>query len=192
MACLAVQTASHNSFKIPVTLFTGSPGTVQSFSNSTPAVIPDGGTLNSTISVGSFPGPVGKVTVSLYLTHPQDQDMDITLEAPDGTIVELSTDNGATSANYGSDCATRTTFDDAAGTAIPTGMERAAAAERRVAELGSEAARTRLSVVPRDEPEARDYRRGNVRSRFRSAASRRRSSMRANPRTLSEPTPQRQ
>lgn len=51
---LAVQTASHNSFKIPVTLFTGSAGTVQSFSNSVATAIPDGGTLNSTVNVPGF------------------------------------------------------------------------------------------------------------------------------------------
>lgn len=119
---LAVQTATHNSFKIPVTLFTGSPGAVQSFDNNAVAAIPDGGTLNSTVNVSGFPGPVGQVTVTLHLTHPQDQDLDITLEAPDGTIVELTTDNGTTSANYGSSCAARTTFDDSAATAITAGV----------------------------------------------------------------------
>ncbi len=118
---LVLQTATHNSFAIPVVLTSGTPGSPLAFNNSTPTAIPDGGSLNSTIAVSGITAPIGKVTVTLFLTHPQDQDMDITLEAPDGTIVELTTDNGATSANYGTSCAAGTTFDDAAATAITAG-----------------------------------------------------------------------
>ena len=118
---LVLQTTSHNSFAIPVVLNSGTPGSPVAFTNSTPLAIPDGGLLNSTLLVSGLTAPVGKVTVRLFLTHPQDQDMDVTLEAPDGTIVELTTDNGGSSANYGTSCAAGTTFDDAAGTAITAG-----------------------------------------------------------------------
>ena len=38
--------------------------------------------------------------------------------APDGTSVELTTDNGGTGQNFGTSCAGRTTFDDAAALSI--------------------------------------------------------------------------
>ena len=117
---LSLQTATHNAFTIPVTLPTGIPGAVIASNNVTVSAIPDGGTLNSSITVAGVAGVVGKVTVSLHLTHLLDSDIDLTLEGPDGTIVELSTDNGA-GANYGASCASRTTFDDAAASPITAG-----------------------------------------------------------------------
>src|SRR5262249_3569572 len=62
-----------------------------------------------------------KLTVSLNINHSSDSDLDIFLQGPDGTIVELSTDNGGSGNNYGNGCAQRTTFDDNAATSITTG-----------------------------------------------------------------------
>jgi len=59
--------------------------------------------------------------VSFNINHGSDSDLDIFLQGPDGTLVELSTDNGGSGNNYGNSCAQRTTFDDAAGTAITSG-----------------------------------------------------------------------
>jgi hypothetical protein len=59
--------------------------------------------------------------VTLHITHTADSDLDISLIGPDGTTVGLSSDNGGTASDYGSDCAsdaTRTTFNDSALTAI--------------------------------------------------------------------------
>ncbi len=118
---LSLQTSTHNSFGLPVVLNTGSPGSPVAFNNIAVSAIPDGGTFNSTLLVAGIASPVAKVTVSLNITYPQDQDLDVFLESPDGTIVELTTDNGGTGGNYGSSCTSRTTFDDAAGTAITAG-----------------------------------------------------------------------
>lgn len=56
------------------------------------------------------------LNVQLNITHTWDTDLDIFLIAPDGTRIELSTDNGAGGDNY-----TATIFDDEAATAITAG-----------------------------------------------------------------------
>lgn len=96
-------------------------GASSQFDNTTPTPIPDVATTDIPISVSGFTGAIGKVTLSLYLTHTFDSDLDIFLIAPDATIVELSTDNGSSGDNYGTACATGTIFDDAAATAITSG-----------------------------------------------------------------------
>src|SRR5262249_11282832 len=61
--------------------------------------------------------------VSLWLTHPLDADLNISLIAPDNTLVDLSSGNGG-GANFGTACSpdgNRTTFDDAAVTSITAG-----------------------------------------------------------------------
>ena len=50
------------------------------------------------------------------MTHDKDEDLDIYLISPDGTRVELSTDNGGTNDNY-----IDTVFDDEASTPITAG-----------------------------------------------------------------------
>lgn len=58
----------------------------------------------------------GIETVDIDITHTWDSDLDITLIAPDGTEVELSTDNGGSGDDY-----TGTTFDCNATTSITSG-----------------------------------------------------------------------
>ena len=123
---LSVTDASHGAFNIPVYLTTGGPSASPTRYDMTGNVsIPDVGTVESTNVVSGFSGPLEKVTVSLYLTHQYDSDLtNISLIAPDGTTVLLSSANGGSGQNYGSSCspdASRTTFDDAAGTAITSG-----------------------------------------------------------------------
>ncbi len=96
-------------------------GASSQFDNTTPTPIPDVTTTNIPISVSGFTGAVGKVTISLYLTHTFDADLDMFLIAPDLTSVELSTDNGSSGDNFGTACATGTIFDDAAATPITSG-----------------------------------------------------------------------
>jgi subtilisin-like proprotein convertase family protein len=92
-------------------------------SNTTVTPIVDLATVNSTLSVTGVPRPIAKVSVSFYLTHTWDADLDVFLIGPDGTEVALTTDNGGTGDNYGSSCAIggRTVFEDDAATAITTG-----------------------------------------------------------------------
>lgn len=123
---LSVYTASHGAFSIPVVLPSGG-GLSPSLActNATPMALVDGGSITSTIPVAAFSGYLGKPVVSLYLTHSQDWDVVITLLAPDGTAVELTSQNGSTGMNYGLSCnpfENRTVFDDTAATSITNGV----------------------------------------------------------------------
>jgi len=118
---LVVATANQGTFAIPFVLNSGAPGAASSFSNLGIKLIPDNGTTNSTVSVSGITAPIAKVTVSLNINHGSDADLDIFLQGPDGTLVELSTDNGGSGNNYGNSCAQRTTFDDSVATPITSG-----------------------------------------------------------------------
>lgn len=92
---------------------------VQTFeSTAVPMGIADNTTQDSTVTVSGLNGPVTKVKVAFHLTHTFDSDLDISLVGPDGTVVPLSTGNGGSGDNYGTGCAARTTFDDAAATSV--------------------------------------------------------------------------
>jgi subtilisin-like proprotein convertase family protein len=88
------------------------------FMNNTAMAIPDTGTINSEIMIDpAFMSVISDLNVTINITHPRDEDLDIFLVAPNGTEIELSTDNGGFGANY-----TNTTFDDAAGLSITAGV----------------------------------------------------------------------
>ena len=94
--------------------------------NSTPVNIPDANTngVESVINISGQGDAVGKVVVSLYLTHTSDSDLAIQLISPDGTIVNLSKNEGGLGQNFGSSCSpfsARTTFDDNAPLPISVG-----------------------------------------------------------------------
>ncbi len=101
----------------------------QTFSSGTNVNIPDGGSeVCSDISVtgvGVINGTSGLESVCIKINHAWDSDLDIYLVAPDGTRIELSTDNGGSGDNYGNggsgDGGTLTCFDMAAATAITAG-----------------------------------------------------------------------
>jgi autotransporter-associated beta strand protein len=122
---LTVTSASHGSFVVPVVLQTGEASAMATrFNNTNSFSIPDMGSVESSNLISGFSGPVMKVVVSLYITHTRDQDLtNISLIGPDGTTVMLSAANGGSGQNYGSGTndASRTTFDDAAATAITSG-----------------------------------------------------------------------
>lgn len=71
-------------------------------------------------------GSITDLNVRIRLNHTFDRNLDIYLIGPDGTTVELTTDNGGAGDNYGSganSCAsTPTIFDDAAPGSITTGI----------------------------------------------------------------------
>lgn len=118
---LNASTAGDGVFNFPFQLTVGTIGTPQRFDNNTPLAITDLGTITSTLAVSGISSAVGKVTVSLHLAHTFDADLDIFLIGPDGTSVELSTDNSGDGDNYGTACApdgSRTTFDDNGSNAI--------------------------------------------------------------------------
>lgn len=96
--------------------------------NDTATGIPNGGTILPaiTFNAGDFPAvgnlpntnvPVLAVTVIVNIAHTSDEDLDLTLIAPDGTPIELSTDNGGSGNDF-----TNTIFDDAASQLIVNGV----------------------------------------------------------------------
>lgn len=92
--------------------------------NNVAQAIPDLATIYSTNVVSGFTGAVGKVTVSLYITHAYDGNLVIDLLAPDGTTNNLVNRAGGSSDHFGTNCtpdSSRTTFDDAAAIAIASG-----------------------------------------------------------------------
>ncbi|HEX2475613.1 MAG TPA: proprotein convertase P-domain-containing protein [Lacipirellulaceae bacterium] len=90
----------------------------QQFSSTIVSPIPNnGGMLDSTITVAAGnTSVISDVNVTLNIAHPIDEELDIFLIAPNGTEIELSTDNGGSGDNY-----TNTTFDDAAIISIAAG-----------------------------------------------------------------------
>ncbi len=103
---------------------TSSFGVPVSFSNNTVTPIPDVLTTDIPITVSGITTAIGKVTLSLHLLHTFDADLDISLIGPDGTTVDLSSDNGGAGDNFGTSCdpiTNRTTFDDAGAVSITIG-----------------------------------------------------------------------
>jgi uncharacterized repeat protein (TIGR01451 family) len=111
---------------IKLRLNTGQIGTPITFQNDSQINIPDASPLgvDSPVTVSGFNSAIGKVTVSLYVTHTFDFDLTLVLYAPDGSHVILSQNNGFFGRNFGSACSpesSRTTFDDKASTPIGLG-----------------------------------------------------------------------
>jgi len=75
-----------------------------------PKAITDMTTTESLLELPPL-GLITDVNVAIDITHTFDGDLDIFLESPSGTVVELSTDNGAGGDNY-----SNTVFDDEGGT----------------------------------------------------------------------------
>jgi uncharacterized repeat protein (TIGR01451 family) len=104
-------------------LDTGSLGTPARFDSTNSVAIPDADPagVDSPITVNGFAGRVGKVTVSLHLTHDWVGDLVLQLFGPDGTSATLVEASPKSGTNYGLACAPvsqRTTFDDKAALSI--------------------------------------------------------------------------
>ncbi len=110
-------------FKIIITLcgcFIFSFSKAQTF-NGTGGAIPDNNTLTCYPLTVSGVGVIntttnGLASVTINITHFYDADLDIYLKAPDGTMLELSTDNGGSGQNY-----QNTTFNETATVNITQG-----------------------------------------------------------------------
>lgn len=121
---LTVTTATNGSFKVPIAVLIGTAGSPVRRDNAADVAIPDVGFVDSTINVVGFAGVLARVTVSLNITHTAAGDLDLSLIAPDGTTIDLSSDNGGTGDDYGAGetDAERTTFSDSGATAITAGI----------------------------------------------------------------------
>ena len=86
--------------------------TTTSFTNSTPTAIPTGpAVVTSTILVSGAGPYLWDVDLTTFLQHTFAADLDITIQSPSGTVVTLTTDNGAGNDNVFNG----TVWDDQAG-----------------------------------------------------------------------------
>jgi subtilisin-like proprotein convertase family protein len=70
--------------------------TPSTFTNLTPVAIPTGpAVVTSTLSVSGAGSFLWDVNVTTFITHTFAADLDITIQSPSGTVVTLTTDNGA-------------------------------------------------------------------------------------------------
>ncbi len=106
----------------------GRPGAIitSTYSSGNLAVpIPDPGSIPPQVITVADAGTVTDVDVRVRVNHTWDSDLDISLTGPNAVTIDLSSDNGGGSDNYGSgnaDCSgTPTVFDDEAGTPIASG-----------------------------------------------------------------------
>ena len=114
-------TTADGTYQIPFVVRSGGIGPELQFDMSTPVEIPDLDSVDIPLVASGISGTLGKVRASIQIQHTADADLDLYLISPDNTIVELSTDNGGSSDNYGTACVpqtSRTTFDDTAVNSI--------------------------------------------------------------------------
>tara|TARA_R100000908_G_scaffold46366_1_gene22720 strand:- start:263 stop:3121 length:2859 start_codon:yes stop_codon:yes gene_type:complete len=98
-------------------LITHSGSTVSTIeSNTTDYSIPDQSYVESTIAISSSANASDLTSITLNITHTYTADLDITLYAPNGSSINLSSDNGSGGNNY-----TNTVFTSGVGTAITSG-----------------------------------------------------------------------
>jgi hypothetical protein len=93
------------------------------FQSSGTAAIPDNDPAGAflPVNVSGLAGALAKVVVTIHVVHPVGHQLDLSLESPGGTTIDLSSDNGL-GANFGNDCLNVMTFDDAANTPVTLGM----------------------------------------------------------------------
>jgi subtilisin-like proprotein convertase family protein len=119
-ATLAITTGAETQ-TVPVVLPTGAPGSLQSYSTSSPVAIPDDSAAGVTSSV-FVPdrGRIKDVNVTIAgITHTFVGDLAIEVTGPDGTTVQLADHPGGP--NNGGDNFSGTVFDDEAGQNISQG-----------------------------------------------------------------------
>ena len=87
---------SLNSWSLFVTTFPAvpTPGAGIVIIGSAGIAIPDNGVTNAVIAVAGSTGQVCDVSVTTVIAHTRNEDLDITLTSPAGTVVTLTTDNG--------------------------------------------------------------------------------------------------
>jgi uncharacterized repeat protein (TIGR01451 family) len=86
----------HNATAVVPATPAGCNAVTSTITQSTPVAIPTGpAVVTSTIDVAGLTGNVYDLDVTTNITHTFAADMDITLASPAGTVVTLSTDNGA-------------------------------------------------------------------------------------------------
>lgn len=120
---MTVTVSGSGTFTIPFTMPSGSGGTPVRFDNGANLALADNAQTTSILNVSSAAPHVGKVAVSLHITHPSAGDLVLRLRSPSGNTVRLASNLGGTTDNYGTGCgdASRATLDDAASLRIAAG-----------------------------------------------------------------------
>ncbi len=95
-------------------LATPPPVAASNFTNNTPVAIADVATVNSVINVAGVGSSIVDMDLGTFITHTFAADLDITLTSPAGTVVTITTDNGAGNDNVFNG----TGWDDNAGTPV--------------------------------------------------------------------------
>lgn len=90
--------------------------------NDVPFDVVDLESRTSTLVVSGIPEGLTAVHLSIHAKHTWVSDMDITLIAPDGTAIDVSSDLGSSGDDLGASCddADRVTFDDGGTATLPT------------------------------------------------------------------------
>jgi subtilisin-like proprotein convertase family protein len=104
-------------FTLPVSVPTGAPGPVQTFTATPGAAIPDDDPagVSSNLALNGV-GVLKDLDVRANITHTFDQDLEISLRAPDGSAIPLVVRRGSSGDNF-----VDTDLDDEASTAISAG-----------------------------------------------------------------------
>jgi subtilisin-like proprotein convertase family protein len=91
----------------------GTTSTTTSFTNASGKPIPDLTTVSQTLTVSGAGTYLWDVDLTTFIAHTWNSDLDITLTAPNGKVVTITTDNGSSNANVFNG----TLWDDSAPTA---------------------------------------------------------------------------
>lgn len=94
---LAGDGGSLDSWSLHMTTLANAPifNPIQSFTQSTATAVVDAGIATSTLAVSGVSAPICKVTLQTQLEHTFSADLDVTLTSPAGTVITLTSDNGA-------------------------------------------------------------------------------------------------
>jgi subtilisin-like proprotein convertase family protein len=116
---LASDTGSLNSWSLDITTLSTAPtdAPTVTVTNSTPTPIIDVSTVTSNVMVSGAGTYLRDVNMTTFITHTFAADLDITLTSPAGTVVTITTDNGAGNDNVFNG----TVWDDSAGSTNPPG-----------------------------------------------------------------------
>src|ERR1051325_6505306 len=122
---LSVFTTSHGTFILPLVLNpVGPPTAPDYFDVTTPTNLSGAQLIESTNVVSGVVVQMTNIAVSVWLSAPIDSNVTMSLVAPNGAEVVLTSGNGGTGSNYGIACSpdsNRTTFDDSAAASITSG-----------------------------------------------------------------------
>jgi subtilisin-like proprotein convertase family protein len=108
---LALTASNQTPFALRYVLQSGVLAPTQSFTNNSPTVIPGSGTAVSPLVVSNITGGIGKLTVSMALTHPNLAELEVLLIPPAGPTIPLAL--FVPGGQLGTNCANgRVIFDD--------------------------------------------------------------------------------